>query len=217
MLDTVQKLVDTEEILSKWPNINSVAVHASDKLGDVNVGKCVSIIDDNLGGLYTATNGKDWKTEKRKEIVDTGIAYILFESNTTDKLLALLSFKIVNEYGMCLLYLYEIQIAETLRGQGLGTYLIDLLNDLVLHLNKSLKLSKLWYKYYRDEYEDGNDELLQLTGIGLTVFSGNDKALRFYQKLGFTLHTESPQDKLLRSGRVIKPDYYIMERKMCVK
>lgn len=115
---------------------------------------------------------------------------------------------------MCVLYLYEIQLAKSIQGFNLGTTLMKELDNIVTALNSFGKLKKLWYRNYPDEYSDKNDPLLHLSGVGLTVFSANAGAKRLYERLGYVLHADSPVEKQLRSGKVIEPDYYILEKRI---
>ena len=48
--------------------------------------------------------------------------------------------------------------------------------------------------------------------IMLTVFVTNERARTFYTKLGFTRDDTSPEERRLRSGRLVVPDYEILSR-----
>lgn len=164
--------------------------------------ECLNLLDVNLGPTYTKVNGKSWKRNKRKEMKEEGLVYILFYKET--ELVGFMSFKLLNEDELRVIYLYEIQLAETLRGKRIGTYLIDKLCEVVESINNSRVLEDIWY----DEDEDD----IVLTGIGLTVFSSNEGAKKLYDRLGFTLHSDSPKDCLLGNGKTIKPPYYMLEK-----
>ncbi|KAH8816404.1 hypothetical protein F5884DRAFT_818472 [Xylogone sp. PMI_703] len=47
-----------------------------------------------------------------------------------------------------------------------------------------------------------------------TELQGNQKALRFYQKLGYSKDEFSPAPRILRNGTVVEPDYIILSRKI---
>lgn len=83
------------------------------------------------------------------------------------------------------LYIYEIHLAESLRGQGLGSDLI--------------KFAEL---------------AAQQCGISktmLTVFTANTGATALYERLGYSKDACSPRDKVMRR-KVVKADYMIMSK-----
>ena len=183
-------------------------------LSDRELDSCLHLLDRNLGKIYASVNGKSWKGPKTKEMLEPGLVYVLFRAVGTDKLIGLVSMKIVNEYDLNVLYLYEIQLDESCRNKKLGTFAMRQLDQLVLMINGSDKLKKLWLKEYEDEYEGLDDPALRLTGVALTVFSVNTGARKLYQRLGYRLHPESARDRVLRSGKVIEPVYYMLENRV---
>ncbi|KAH9860367.1 hypothetical protein J1614_011698 [Plenodomus biglobosus] len=85
------------------------------------------------------------------------------------------------------LYIYEIHLAESLRGQGLGSDLI--------------KFAEL---------------AAQQCGISktmLTVFTANTGATALYERLGYSKDVCSPRDKVMRR-KVVKADYMIMSKEL---
>jgi N-alpha-acetyltransferase 40 len=46
----------------------------------------------------------------------------------------------------------------------------------------------------------------------LTCFISNQRAIHFYEKLGYSKDEFSPAPKLLRSGIKIEPDYVILSK-----
>ena len=54
-------------------------------------------------------------------------------------------------------------------------------------------------------------------GTALTVFSDNERAFKWYSNLGYKLTEGSPVDEKLRSGKVVKPEYYLMRRDLQCK
>jgi RimJ/RimL family protein N-acetyltransferase len=46
----------------------------------------------------------------------------------------------------------------------------------------------------------------------LTCFTSNQKAIKFYERLGYSKDDFSPAPKLLRNGTKIEPDYVILSR-----
>lgn len=204
LLETTEHVFrDSVEPLSKW-QLELVPV---DKLTNRQFKLCLNLLDENLGLTYTKVNGKEWKINKKEEMKEPGLIYLLIWDN--EDLVGFLSFKVISEYQV-VLYLYEIQFTESLRGKGLGTFMIDKLEMIVRNLNKSKKLAQLWSYAFPEEFPTAENALLE--GIGLTVFSSNEGAMRLYQRIGFTIHKDSPRDYVLRNGKTIKPPYYMMQK-----
>lgn len=181
-------------------------------LSDRELDSCLHLLDRNLGKIYASVNGKSWKGPKAKEMLEPGLVYVLIRAVGTDKLIGLVSMKIVNEYDLNVLYLYEIQVDESCRNKKLGTFAMLQLDRLVLMINSSDKLKQLWLREYEDEYLGLHDPEILLTGVALTVFSVNKGARKLYQRLGYKLHPDSAKDRVLRSGKVIEPIYYMLEK-----
>lgn len=190
----------------------TVDVIRVEKLSETELEECLSLLDRNLGSIYALVNGKGWKKPKRKEMIEPGLVYVLLRAAGTNKLIGLISMKIVNEYDLKVLYLYEIQVDESCRNKKLGTFAMLQLDRLVLMINSSDKLKQLWLREYEDEYLGLHDPEILLTGVALTVFSVNKGARKLYQRLGYKLHPDSAKDRVLRSGKVIEPIYYMLEK-----
>ncbi|TID23072.1 hypothetical protein E6O75_ATG02246 [Venturia nashicola] len=84
------------------------------------------------------------------------------------------------------LYLYEIHLLPPARSLGLGRHLMSL-NEI---LARSLELEK----------------------VMLTVFTCNSKAEGMYRRLGYVMDEESPKERVLRSGKIVRPKYLIMSK-----
>jgi N-alpha-acetyltransferase 40 len=48
--------------------------------------------------------------------------------------------------------------------------------------------------------------------VMLTCFTTNEKAVRFYEKVGFTKDEFSPPPKVLRNGNKVELDYVILSK-----
>jgi ribosomal protein S18 acetylase RimI-like enzyme len=208
-IDSIFKNAVTE----KYPELQ-IDVFEVDGLSNNDLEISLQLLDANLGDIYIKINGKNWKVKKRKEMREPGLVYVLLRNSNDLKFCGFISVKIINEDDLCVLYLYEIQLGGTLRNKGIGTFLMNQLDNVVKQLQNSKKLKKLWFEEYAEGYSDINDPDLELTGIGLTVFSSNVGAKKLYKRLGFVLHPSSPIEKELRNGKIIEPDYYMLEKKL---
>lgn len=156
----------------------------------------VDLVDVNLREFYLKTSGKDWKQAKRKEMLENGLVYTWYEADD-GSVAAFISYKLCyDECAECkVLYLYEIHVDPRYQGSGLGLGIMSSFHKLV----QQLQLTK------QPHFHD-------LGGTSLTVFPTNVMACQWYFKLGYTFSDGSPLDKVLRTGRVIKPAYYILVR-----
>jgi hypothetical protein len=48
--------------------------------------------------------------------------------------------------------------------------------------------------------------------VMLTCFTSNTNGLHFYEKIGFSKDDFSPRDRVLRGGKIVRPDYVILSR-----
>lgn len=191
----------------------------------------LGILDINLGSTYEQVsniiyeNKLSWKINKREEMLSPNLIYVIYGVNDGNEgifePLMYLSFMLTEEIDISkdglielVIYLYEIQLLPDLRGQGIGQTMIQYLKATSTQYNES-------------RHSDGND----ISSIALTVFSSNERAFKFYTKLGFQYTVGSPRDERIvsianrtrrrqarstcESGsnkgyRVIKPIYYLL-------
>ncbi|VEU21406.1 DEKNAAC102377 [Brettanomyces naardenensis] len=159
---------------------------------------CLNTLDHTLGETYSLLHGKNWRSRKFEEMKEPGLIYILLKekSDSKDEILAgFLSMKFVDEDGLWVVYLYEIQIEEGYRNCGIGSQLLDIYSSIPDSLNENGS--------YTNRFGP-------VDGTALTVFSSNEGAFRFYKAHGYKLDRNSPRDRKLRDGKIRKPAYYIM-------
>ncbi|KAG7665260.1 NAT4 [[Candida] subhashii] len=167
-------------------------------LPDEQLEQFCDLIEEGLGELYIRHKGEDWKSEKEFELTEPGLAVVWFTEKASDDLVGFLAFKVcLDDEDKLVLYLYEIHISEAFKGMGRGSSLIKQFHDFCVLLHSS---HNPLYKH--------------LQGTSLTVFAENSRAHQWYTSLGYSLTKGSPRDKVLRSGKVIKPAYYLMRRKL---
>ena len=147
---------------------------------------CFSLIESTSKADY-AVSSTGWHPKaKQKEMKLPDLKYFLVRRGTSPEVLGFASFMLTYEDGREVVYLYEVHLADELRGIGLGRYLVQL----VQRVGKEAGMEK----------------------IMLTVFRANQKAVSFYEKLGLTVDDFSPESRRLRNGRVKEPDYVILSK-----
>jgi ribosomal protein S18 acetylase RimI-like enzyme len=166
--------------------------------------QCLKLIASTSMVDYKASSIGWHPAEKKKEMQDTAMCYLLVrhaplidapevESNLPDskKILGFLSFMYTNDDPPFeereVVYIYEIHLAEPLRGYGLGKRLIKIAEEAA----RKMSISKTM----------------------LTVFSSNKEARKLYERLGYGKDDCSPADRKTR-GRVIEADYIIMSKEL---
>ena len=162
--------------------------------------ECLKLIECTSKADYKASSVGWHPAEKKKEMQDKAMCYLLVrrapptdaqevekELPDSTKILGFLSFMYTNDDPPYeereVLYIYEIHLAEQLRGFGLGKCLMKITEEAA----RKMKISKTM----------------------LTVFTSNKGARKLYERLGYGKDACSPADRKTR-GRVIEADYIIM-------
>lgn len=141
--------------------------------------ECVSLCRTNMEHIYNAAKFRSvgsqkagWSDEeKRRELLHSHAYLLLLRLNHSPFTLhGLVHFRLDEEpQGVPVMYLYELQLHETLRGQGVGTQLMGY----VEHIAQATKMVK----------------------VMCTVQTVNAHALRFYKdRCGYTMDDLSPQN-----------------------
>lgn len=161
--------------------------------------KFISLIDLCMGDLYVKNKGDNWKAEKLEELEEYGLVFVYYQLGP--EIAGLLAMKpVVEEYGKTA-YLYEIQIAPSHQGQRWGSSLMEAFHRIASCLSSSV---------YQQEHSVR--QLMTVAYTSLTVFSENARALQFYRLLGYKKTPQSPKNRKLRSGKVLKPSFYLFYR-----
>jgi len=164
--------------------------------------ECLKLIESTSKADYKASRVGWHPAEKKKEMQDKAMCYLLIrripstgaqevEKDLLDstKILGFLSFMYTEDdpphEDREVLYIYEIHLAEQLRGFGLGKHLVKIAEDAA----RKMSISKTM----------------------LTVFTSNKGARKLYERLGYGKDACSPADRKTR-GRVIEADYIIMSK-----
>lgn len=163
----------------------------SSPISSIDIDPFYKVVDATLGEMYTMQKGPLWHLEKKLEMREPGLTYVWIENDTA--ILGFVLVKVVLDSKTNVLYLYEIHVNPSFQNNGIGKYLINGVHQLAQAISYPTKLASTC----------------------LTVFSDNQRALDWYQQLGYYLSDDSPVDKKLRSG-IKRPLYYILEREVAV-
>jgi len=97
------------------------------------------------------------------------------------------SFMPTYEDGYPVVYCYEIHLAPSLQGTGLGRILMKQIHQI-------------------------GGQIPDVAKIMLTCFVRNRRGIEFYRKLGFVKDEFSPHPKVLRNGTKVYADYVILSK-----
>ncbi|KAF9730421.1 hypothetical protein PMIN06_008795 [Paraphaeosphaeria minitans] len=171
----------------------------SAKLSEEDRGACLDIVRHTSMAAYKASRMGWHLLSKRTEMANKDMAYILvravdgthdaFGPDFDSNIVGFISFMIdyddpPNDHRQ-VVYIYEIHLAERLRGKGLGKWLMFTVEAMA----QSVTIKKTM----------------------LTVFVSNKDAIQAYKRLGYKKDEASPLDRETR-GRIILSDYWIMSK-----
>ncbi|KAK9465041.1 acyl-CoA N-acyltransferase [Lipomyces arxii] len=179
-----QQIDLTEDSLRSF----EVATYKCEDLTVDDLTACFDLVKTNLIDMYKNSKLGWHPKSKLKEMREKGLIYIIIKTkNTQTTLTGFISFMVTIETDECVIYCYELQLSQDLRGRGLGKLLLNKMEQFssVARVSKSM----------------------------LTVFSANP-AVKFYSKFGYKLSPTSPEAKVLRNGVVKTPSYFIMEKEL---
>lgn len=171
----------------------------SQALSNAQRNELVHVIHDAMGHMYRAHKGRQWPEEKALELLEPGLVFVWYALDS--QVAAFVAFKKVQEHCKAL-YLYEIQVRPQYQGALWGRSLMAAFHALAVlaNANASGGLPQC--------------EHLETEQTSLTVFGDNSRAYDWYSRMGYVLAPGSPQDRRLRSGAVIRPDYYLLTRQL---
>ncbi|KAF2033886.1 acyl-CoA N-acyltransferase [Setomelanomma holmii] len=166
---------------------------------------CVDIIEETAGSDYKNSSIGWNRSDKLEEMKDKDMMYLFIrksDAHEDDKtsswphsILGFLSFMFTRDdpphQDREVVYIYEIHLHESLRGQGLGSRLIEVVETTA--------------------------QLEDVSKTMLTVFTNNLAAEKLYRKLGYVKDACSPEDKKRKTReveKIIKADYMIMSKEL---
>jgi ribosomal protein S18 acetylase RimI-like enzyme len=165
-------------------NVFNVEFSQSSDLTDEKLKECLEVFANNMGDLYRESSWGLNLIEKAEELQHRKARFLIVtplrkngnevpadDNNTNDDLAAFVHFRFClddDDYpSAVVLYVYEIQVREAYRRQGLGAKLMDLMEQIV----RATEMEK----------------------VMLTVFKKNQSAMQFYtQKLNYEIDATSP-------------------------
>lgn len=155
---------------------------------------CFKLIEESSAADYKASEVRWSPASKRREMVLPDMKYFVIsssaveEANVPTQVLGFVSFMVTYEDGYEVIYVYEIHLDEQLRGQGIGAVLMNEVES----IGQRVGVEKCM----------------------LTVFRSNKKAVRWYERLGYSVDDFSPGPRVLRNGTVKEPSYTILSKSL---
>ncbi len=168
----------------------ALTLESSSTISSAKFEACFNLVTSTSSGAYSASS-KGWSpSKKRKEMRLPDLRYLLVESmSSTDvPIEGFVSFMLTYEDGHEVIYCYEIHLSPKLQGCRIGRNLMGVMEDV--------------------------GERAGVEKAMLTVFVENQRALAFYEKLGYSEDDFSPQPRKLRNGVIKKPDYVILSKSL---
>ena len=166
---------------------HSACVLARD-LTDRDLKECLNLIEDSSSADYKASSVGWSRAKKIKEMRLPDLRYVLLRQSRDGVPQGFMSFMLTYEDGFEVIYLYEIHLRPALQDLGLGKKMMDIF--------------------------EGGGRTAEVKKAMLTVFKANQKALRFYEKLGYEEDDFSPRPRKLRDGIVKEPEYIILSKEI---
>lgn len=153
---------------------------------------CLDLVEKTSSADYKASSSGWKRKEKKEEMSDPKMVYLLLTSVTTPpKVEGFISFMFTFDEPpnnqRSVVYIYEVHLDVGLRRRGLGSKLIKFV-ELVAEDNQHFKTM-------------------------LTVFKTNNSARELYERLGYSKDVSSPADKVVRT-RCIRAQYAIMSKQV---
>ncbi|KAL6242273.1 N alpha-acetyl-transferase [Rhinocladiella similis] len=148
--------------------------------------QCLSLIESTSKQDYENSEIKWSASKKLKEMKLPDMKYIVLLDDKSINVTGFISFMVTYEDGYEVLYIYEIHFKPEWQGKGVGGKLMSIV--------------------------EGIGRNMGLVKVMLTVFKANNRAVRWYTKLGYVEDEFSPGPRKLRNGTVKEPNYIILSK-----
>lgn len=183
--DDLKSLCDSKyEGLSRLCVLTGAAESLRDWLDDG-----FSLIQQTSKADYAGSEVKWSSAKKKQEMRLPDLRYIVLQRQDDESKMrtaAFTSFMITYEDGFEVIYCYEIHVAPEWQGNGLGQRLMWILEE----TGRRVGVEKAM----------------------LTVFKSNSRAVKFYERQGYSRDPFSPQPRKLRNGTVKESSYLILSK-----
>ncbi|KAF2148693.1 hypothetical protein K461DRAFT_217874, partial [Myriangium duriaei CBS 260.36] len=160
-------------------------------LSATDLTSCLSLVERTSRADYEASSIGWHPVRKRREMSDADMRYLLArraDAETGTGIEGFCSFMFTHEDGVAVVYIYEIHLEAVARGCGLGARLLGLVEG----MGRDVGVEKCM----------------------LTCFRRNERAVEWYELMGYGVDEYSPRDKVLRGGKVKKCDYLILSKRL---
>lgn len=137
-------------------------------LDSATVDVLFSLLKKNMEKLYQ-TSDWGWDDKKKLSQMTEPAAWYLIARDESKTPVAFSHFRFDMDYGVDVLYLYELQLEESVRRKGLGKFMSEAIEFIAFKNN--------------------------LKKVVLTCFKHNPEAMEFYKSMNFTVDCTSPEDE----------------------
>lgn len=185
---SLQRIKSAIERRNELKNQIELVFVLAKNLNEGDLKACLDLLQDTSFADYKNSSTGWSRAQKRKELRLPDLRYVLLRQSQDGLISGFMSFMLTFEDGYEVVYLYEIHLRPELQGLGVGKEMIATLES-------------------AGKYAEVNKAML-------TVFKANEKALHFYEKLGYEEDDFSPRPKRLRNGIVKEADYIILSKEM---
>ncbi|MCJ1391019.1 hypothetical protein MMC18_003880 [Xylographa bjoerkii] len=165
-----------------------ISLHTSSTISSADLSTCFDLIAATSASTYAVSSTGWHPHKKRKEMRLPDLRYFLVKCTPDSPPEGFLSFMLTYEDKKEVIYVYEVHFAKTLRNGGLGKLLMGLVEE----VGRKVGVEKAM----------------------LTAFVANEGACRFYERLEYDVDEFSPEERKLRGGIVIAPDYVILSKNL---
>lgn len=175
---------------SKSEEIYRLDLEPAASLSSDELTACFNLIEETSRPDYESSYSFGWHPkQKKEEMKEVEMRYLLVRQHDDETIHGFLSFMVTRDSVplVPVLYIYEVHLAESLRGIGLGPHLMHVVEGIANRI--------------------GVEKLM------LTCFLSNSKAHGFYLKRGYIADECTPQDRKTR-GKVVKADHVIMSKSL---
>lgn len=161
--------IDSLSDMTKYQNENLEVSFYTKRKADMDqkiIKWAFKLAETNVGPYYK-TCGLGWQPKiKQSDLNKNWARYLVALDKKTKSPIAYSMFRFDLDYGTSVLYCYELHVAEKFQNNGLGTFMMKILEE----------IARQW----------------KMEKVVLTVLKNDDGALRFYQRLGYTVDETSP-------------------------